>query len=367
MQRRITVAYLVRPAEGGIKSHLLTLLAGLDKKQFLPVVICPTDSPLFSEVEKAGYKAIPINLAGDLSPAKDLNSVLALRHILRQLRPSVLHIHSAKAGLIGRLAVIGLPKPPKVIVTMHSFVFDERVNPRKRRLIAAAERFLSKYTARIIAVSDALKNELVEEMGISPDKVKVIKNGIVFRDVSKPPRCNNFVVGTVCRLAPQKGVDDFIRAAMLVSNRYPSTQFPIVGDGPLRETLERDVSTLGLVENVKFLGFQQDALSIMATFDVFALASTSEAFGMTLTEAMSIGIPVVAGRAGGIPEIIDGTTTGLLANRGDPIDLAGKICELLENRERAQEIGEAGKKFVRSQFGSDRMIDETQKLYLRVR
>lgn len=365
MERKLIVAYLVRPAEGGIKTHLLTLLAGLDKTRFTPVLICPPGSSIYAEAERAGYKVIPLEMVGEIDPGKDLKTAMRLRQILKSLKPNVLHIHSAKAGLVGRLAVIGLAKRPKVVVTMHSFVFDERVSPKKRTLIGMMERFLSRYTERIIAVSDALRNELVNEMHLNPRLVTVVQNGIVIRDIAKPERKERRVVGTVSRLAPQKGLDDFLRAALLISNRFPTVRCPIVGDGPFKEDLERQVKMLGLVETVEFMGHQKDVFPILATFDVFVLPSTSEAFGLTIIEAMSLGIPVVATRAGGIPELVDGETTGLLADPGVPHDLAGKVCEILQDEDLAHKLSEGGRNLVRSRFSSERMVDETQKIYLR--
>jgi len=361
LEKKAVIAYLVRPAEGGIKSHLLTLLSGLDRTRFEPIVICPPDSSLRRDVEQAECKVIPLELVGELNPIKDLKAVLSLRRILRRVKPDILHIHSTKAGLVGRLAAASLGRP-RIVLTMHSFVFDERVGRLKRTMAAWVERRLSRLTDQIIAVSGALRDELVSRMGLSADKIAVIPNGIAFREIRKSggdgPR-----VGTVSRLAPQKGVDNFIRAAALVRKRFPSAGFFIIGDGPFREALEALADELGIRESVEFMGFQPDALPIVATFDVFVLASKWEAFGLTLVEALSQEVPVVAFRVGGIPEIVDGSTTGLLAEPGNVEDLADKVCRLLADRELAARIAREGCKSVRSRFSSDRMVAETQDVY----
>jgi len=359
--KKVVIAYLVRPAEGGIKSHLLTLLSGLDRTRFEPIVICPPDTSLRREVEQAGCKVIPLELVGELNPIKDLRAVLGLRRILRRVKPDILHIHSAKAGLVGRLAAASLRRP-RIVLTMHSFVFDERVGPLKRAVAAWVERRLSGLTDRIIAVSRALRDELVSQMGLRAERITVISNGVAFREIRKSGG-NGPRVGTVSRLAPQKGVDHFIRAAALVRKKLPSARFFIIGDGPLRKKLEALAGEVGVRESVEFLGFQPDALPIVATFDVFVLASTWETFGLTLVEALSQEVPVVAFRVGGVPEIVDGSTTGLLAEPGDVEDLAAKVCRLLEDGELAARIGRDGCNFVRSRFGSDRMVAETQSLY----
>lgn len=368
MTDKVTIAYLVRPAEGGIKSHLLTLLHGLDQTRFDPVVICPPGTSLCEELEKDGFRTIPLDLVGDLSPARDIRSVFLVRRILSELKPEILHIHSAKAGLVGRIAALMLTRRPKIILTMHSFVFDERTGPKKRAVVAFLERRLARVTDKIITVSKALKDQYVSQMGVASDLVEVIPNGVEFREIPKTPVDPGKypLIGTVARLAPQKGIDTFIRAAAVVRKSHPSARFAIIGDGPLRESLESLVNDLGIGDCVEFLGFRTDALDVVSTFDVFVLASTWETFGLTLVEALSQGVPVVASRVGGIPEIVDGETTGLLAESGNPDDFADKICRLLDDKDLAARIGRAGNESVRSRFDACTMVVDTTALYQRL-
>lgn len=367
MPRRLTIAYLVRPAEGGIKTHMLALLAGLDRTRFEPVVICPPESSLYREAEQAGCRVIPITLVGELSLRHDIKAVLQLRCILREIKPDILHMHSAKAGLVGRLAVAALLRRPGTALTFHSFVFDERINRRKRALVSWIERRLCRYADKIITVSNALRNEVVMDMRLPTEKLTVIYNGIPFChviDMAKTSKSSVPLVGTVSRLAPQKGVEYLIRAAAIVREKFPAARFIIIGDGPFREELENLARKIGVRDSIDFLGFQPDALSIVATFDVFALTSTRETFGLTLVEALSQGVPVVASGVGGIPEIVDGSTTGLLAEPGNLQDIASKICLLLKDKELAERIGRQGSEYVRAHFSAERMVRETENLYL---
>lgn len=361
LETKLTILYLVRPAEGGIKSHILTLLSGISSPVFRPILVCPSDCSLFSEAQNKGIEVIPMELPGDFSPVKDFWAVLNLRRILRRVKPDILHIHSAKAGLIGRSAVMPMRTRPKIVLTLHSFVFDERVGTRKRGIVRRIERSLAGSTDRFIAVSRALKDQLVSEMGLDSDKIAVIHNGIQFSEVLPKPKTETALIGTVSRLAPQKGVDCFLQAAALVKKKFPEARFAVVGDGPFRESLEKLAGELGV--GVEFMGFRSDALSIVRSFDVFVLASTWETFGLTVVEAMSQRVPVVASRVGGIPEIIDGSTTGLLAEPGNAEDFAVKICSLLEDEESASRMALAGREFAAANFNSDRMVSETQALY----
>ncbi len=410
MEERLTIAYLVRPAEGGIKSHLTTLIAGLNIDRFEPVIICPPDSGLFREAEESGYRLFPLDLSGDLNIPKDFKAVLRLKRLIRRIHPHVLHIHSIKAGLVGRLATLMLKRKPKVLLTVHSFVFDERTGNVKRRIVSWIERMLAKRTDGIIAVSNALKHELVDTMGIDPDKIAVIPNGVsflppaernprpkgraaeplipyavtkngnlsLFPDLEPPESLADPmpdepeeaawtpVVGTVARLAPQKGIDHLVRAAAAVLLKYPAARFVIVGDGPLRRTLEDLAASMGILKSFEFMGYRSDALSIIPMFDVFVLPSTRETFGLTLVEALSQEVPVVASRVGGITEIVDGVTTGLLTQPGDADDLAEKICMLLEDETLSAQLAREGSRFVRLHFSSERMVMETEQLYCAV-
>jgi len=357
-----TVAYIVRPAEGGIKSHVLTLINGLDRSKFEPVLICPPDT---SWAKEANCRVIRLNLVGEIRPWRDFWTAVRLRFILWRIKPSVLHIHSTKAGLVGRLAVAMMRRRPKVILTVHSFVFDERVGKWRRRLVPRIERRLLRYTDRIVAVSQALRDELVSEMGLRPEKIQVIYNGIEFTPYIGPKPHEGIRIGTVARLAPQKGVDHFLRAAALVKKRFPEAEFKVIGDGPNRYWLDMIVREHGLEDCVEFMGFRRDALQVAAGWDVFVLASTRETFGLALAEAMSQGVPVVASDIGGIPEIVDGETTGLLAEVGNAEDFAENICRLLEDPELAGRIGKAGNEFVRASFTSEGMMEEIQGLYER--
>lgn len=357
------IAYLVRPAEGGIKSHVLTLMNGLVRLgRIEPVLICPPDSSLYEEAREAGHRVIPLGLVGEISPAKDLLTSLRLRWILHKLRPDVLHIHSTKAGFVGRLAVIPKRRRPRVILTVHSFVFDERVKWLRRMIVGLIERVLLTFTDRIVVVSNALKEELVTQMRLDPAKIEVIYNGVVFRDIPRSEHAG-IRVGTVARLAPQKGVEHFIRAAALVKKKYRSAKFIIVGDGPFRYWLETMAQQYGVRDRTEFTGFRSDALSITAGFDVFVMTSMRETFGMALVEAMSLGVPVVASNVGGIPEIVDGSTTGLLAEPGDAEDIAKKICALLKDKYLAAQIGRAGFESVRAKFTAERMLADVQRTY----
>lgn len=359
----ITIVYLIRPAEGGMKTHLLTLLAGLDPLQFSPVVICPPNTPLAQEVAKANIRVIPLDIVDGLNPIKDVQAALKLHGILKKLKPDILHIHGAKAGWIGRLAA-RKKNNPKIIVTMHSFVLDERMGAQQRKFVRGIERFFSKKTDRIIAVSQALKNELISELWIPESKISVIYNGLQFAELREKVPHNGIRIGTVARLAPQKGLENLIHAASYVVAEFPQANFYIAGEGPRRGHLAELAKSLDLQLTIYLLGYQQDIPGFLATLDVFVLPSTRESFGLTLAEALSQQVPVVATRVDGIPEVVEDGVTGLLATPANPRDLAAKIMMILRNAENAQTMACTGCTTVRSCFTCENMLKETQALYI---
>jgi len=344
----------------------MTLLSGLDKGEFNPVVICPEDSGVYGSLKSSGYTMIPLAMAGEIQPARDLKTVLNLRQILGGLKPDILHIHGMKAGFVGRFAVAPIQPRPRVILTLHSFLFDERTSWRKRAFTSRVERRLSQYTNRYVAVSKALRDHMISDICVPSEKTQVIYNGIKFADpkTKRTKPCERVpVIGTVARLAPQKGVEYFIRAAAILLRDFPTARFRVVGDGPFRQNLEALAMKMEISESVEFAGFRHDVGDVLSGFDVFVLPSTHEAFGITLLEAMSRDVPVVASKTGGIPEIVDGLTTGLLAEPANPEQIADRVRELLLNPNRAAALAHQGNLFVRENFTADRMVAETEQMY----
>ncbi len=361
MEKSHKIAYVVRPAEGGIKTHLLSLLAGLDRIKYDPVVICTPNTPLANAITAMGIQVIPLAISDGMHPLRDVLAALRLRKILKHVKPEILHLHSVKAGLVGRLAVMS-KRRPKVVVTMHSFVADERIGPAQRELYGRIERYFLKYTDSLVTVSHALEKELITEMGLPSDMITVIYNGVEFHEVKKTPH-PDIRIGSVSRLAPQKGIEYLIRAAALVMANRQDVIFQIVGDGPERPVLASLRDSLGIREAVYFLGERKDIPELLSTFDIFVQTSTSEAFGLSVVEALSQEIPVVATRVGGIPEIIDDGRTGLLADSRNARNIADKILEMLSDLPRASQMGKDGAADVRERFTFARMIQQTQDLY----
>ena len=226
---------------------------------------------------------------------------------------------------------------------------------------------------RVIMVSEALRQDLLPLRPEAADKVVVIPNGVDVpaqvpvaveeaRAALGLPR-DIPLVGMVARLAPQKGIAEFLRAARLVCDRVAETQFLLVGDGPLREQAEALVQELKLEERLHLLGEMESAREAMGALDVLVVASRAEGSSVSAMEAMALGKPVVGTAVGGVPEVVADGDTGLLVPPGDPEALAEAVCTLLADPERAQSMGERGRQRAAAHFRIDLMIERTKAVY----
>jgi glycosyltransferase involved in cell wall biosynthesis len=223
------VLHVVRPAAGGMKAHVLQLAAGLGDHGFECHVACPGEADIVQPSLAAGIEVRPVPIVGPLRPLRDLEAVLVLMDIVRQGRYDIVHAHGAKAGLVGRVgAMLGGCRAR--IVTIHNDVIGGSIGTRMQGAYSGAERWLARHTARVIAVSDALRDQAVSVLGLSPALVVTVHNGLDIspydslpdpgpvRDRLGIPR-DALVFGTVARFAPQKALDALVVAAVPVLER----------------------------------------------------------------------------------------------------------------------------------------------------
>ncbi|AQS59570.1 glycosyl transferase family 1 [Desulforamulus ferrireducens] len=368
---KIKILHVVRPAAGGLKNHLINLVRYTDKNKFDVTVACPPNCPLFEELTSLGIKTLPIPLLGELSPTKDYAVVRTLVKYLHQSGTTILHAHSSKGALVGRIAAI-IARTPVVLFTVHNSIFYEEWPQWKKSLFAYVERLLARFTDRIITVSEALKQELIENEKIPAKQISTIYNGIevdkftakvdmlsIRKELNIPEL--GPVIGTIARLAPQKGVTYFLKAASLLKEYQ--VNFLVVGDGPLRESLEQEVIELGLQKRVVFTGNRENIADILSMMDIFVLPSVTEGLPLTILEAMAAGKPVVATRVGGVPEAIVEGKTGLVVAPRDPEALAVALAGMLSERDKLIRMGLNGQKHVVEKFTIQHMVDRTTELY----
>ena len=350
---------------GGGERHLADLANGLARRGHDVQAALVPGSPLPSELpDLPAEHIIELPLRNSL----DLASALKLAQFVRRNQIEIVHAHLARdyplaAFATRRAGGAGL------ILTRHVLFPLSRVH-----------KVLLRRVERVIAVSQAVADGLVEQDIFDRDKIVLIHNGV---DIDRFLKIRNndagegqkagarLCVGTIGELAPIKGQKKFLRAAAIVSARRDDVDFIIAGEdksrsGENRRLLERRIDELELRQRVRITGWADDVVELLRTLDVFVSASRSESFGIAMVEAMASGVPVVTTMTAGAREIIDADKTGLLVPIGDAEALADAICKLLDDPAKRERLATNARRTVSERFSLDRMVARTEQVYQEV-
>lgn len=282
----------------------------------------------------------------------------------------IIHTHGVRANLLGRMAAQGTGLP--VCTTVHSMLSQDYPHPVTRIVNALTERLTRRFTTRFIAVSDFLAAELEKE-GVPRDKITVVYNGIdLSASEDKPKQTVRERLGipkeapliaTVGRLHRVKGHRYFIDAAAEVLKQHPAARFLIIGSGPERLELERQIKTLGLEGRVILTGFVKEVMHYYPEFTALVLPSLAEGCPLVVLEALLHMTPVVAARVGGLPGVLRGGEIGFLVPSADAGALARAVCRIIENPVAAKEMAARGRDFVGREFSAAKMAAATMAVY----
>jgi glycosyltransferase involved in cell wall biosynthesis len=355
------ILYLITKAEvGGAQIHLAELIRGFHR-EFDLYLAAGQNGFLVREARDLGIRVTVLrHLVHSIKPWKDVRALAEVLRLVVAVRPNLVHAHTAKAGVIARLAAFGLKVPS--VYTVHGWQFADGV-PLPRKLLALpVESLAAEYTDRIIVVSEA-DRRLASRYGIDRSgRIVVIRNGIP--DVpwrANPAEGNPVRVVMVARFAPPKAQDQLLRALAPVKDRRWVLQ--LVGDGPTRTSAERLADRLGMSDRVMFLGERTDVAKLLAQSHVFVLASNWEGFPLTVLEAMRAGLPVVASDVGGVDEAVVDGETGFLVPRGNIEALRERIVRLIQSPALRLSMGKAGRIRYEQQFTVERMLQQTRSVY----
>ncbi len=399
--RKIRVMRIIsRLNIGGPAIHVQLLTRGLDPTVFESTIVTGTISPnegdmgyLFDDFEK---KPIVIeDLQREISVRKDLRVFLNIFRLIRQVHPDIVHTHTAKAGSGARTTVflynLLADRRIQTVHTFHGHIFRGYFNRLKSQTFVLVERVIGRMTDVIIAISESQKKELVEEYRIAPpEKIRVIELGFnlkPFLTASQHRGCfrrrlgvdeNTILIGIIGRLVPIKNHAMFLEAARILLDRYPGlpVKFLVVGDGELREELQRQSRRLGVASHVEFCGWIRDVAQVYADLNILALTSINEGTPVSIIEAMASSVPVIATKVGGVqdlmgaPDCVPGQEgfslcrRGVLCNRFDPVGFAEGIKFLIdvETEEISDRVAQA-RSFVINRYGRDRLIADIERLY----
>jgi glycosyltransferase involved in cell wall biosynthesis len=296
---------------------------------------------------------------------------LDLARVITDRQIDVVHCHHYSPYVYGLLATVLHPRV-RLIFTEHGRLADASVS-RKRRLLNP---MLACWPAQLCAVSADLLQHMVAE-GFPGNRLQVVYNGIDAGE--RPLRAHRqaaraalgvpgdaLVVGTVGRLDPVKNLGALLRAFAALVVEHPAARLVIVGDGPEREALLAAAHQFNVADRVVFAGYRADVRALMPAFDIYANTSSYEGVSLTILEAMAAGLPVVATRVGGNPEVVIDGETGRLVS-GHPHSMAGALVELADRPALRLAMGAAGRWRVKRHFSLDRMVEEYAAAYLGTR
>ncbi len=351
-----------RTWRGGQNQVLLTV-NGLGELGHRAALVAHPDGELRRRASE-GLELIPIAPRTEM----DLSAGWRLWRVVKRLRPNVVHAHDPHGIAMAALALsFGGAKPAPVLIASRRVDFHLKGNSFSRWKYRQVDCFLS--------ASEAIRQMLIGD-GIPSERTVTVHEGIDVDHVVAAPPVNVHeafwlphqapVVGNVAALVPHKGQRHLVEAARLVVQELPDARFVILGEGELREQLERQVRDYHLEKHVLLPGFRTDVIGCIKGFDLFVMSSVTEGLGTSLLDAMACGKAVVATESGGIPEVVEPGVTGLLVAPRDHHAMAAAIVALLSDRTRRQQMGDAGLARVRSRFTVERMVAETARIYARV-
>lgn len=389
MAKKSKVIHIItRLDKGGSAENTLLTVLGMDQKKYEVILIKgPTyesrmdkkeHAAVMADLKEAGQKGIKTFnipfLLRKISPVHDLLALFSLYRFLFKEKPLIVHTHTSKAGLLGRLAA-RLARTPVIVHTPHGHVFFGYFGQIKSMIFVLLERAAARMTDKIIALTESEKRDYLSFQIADEGQLAVIHSGVELRkfkgllleekqqlkkELGIPQ--NALVVGTAGRLVTVKGPQFLMEAAQLVISSHPQTIFVFSGGGPLRPHLEKKALETGIQDHVLFLGWRKDVARIMAIYDVFVLPSLNEGMGRALVEAMALGKPIVASNTGGIPDLVTHGENGFLVPPANPKELAKYIRILVDDEEKREKMGRAGKEIAVS-FSSDEMIQKIDNLY----
>jgi len=357
----------------GTERHLIALARGLKASGAEVSVACPPSSPVAEMATSSGVRVIGIGKKSLF----DNRAILKLLNCLSTGELEIIHAHNGRTAFLAAIAKT-LARRGRVVATQHFLApaHSHRRGP-SGALSLITHRWISRTADHHIAISQAVRNAMLERAEAAPNKITVVHNGIPAPDRSelREKSAVKAALGIdavrpliVCaaRLEPEKDIDTLIQAMKIVS-QHPSQPFCVIaGEGTQRARLEQEIQHLRLIDSVALLGFQQDTLSLINACDLLVLPSLAEPFGLAILEAMSLGKPVIATDVGGPLEIVQERETGLFFPAGNAECLAKAILTLTGNTTLALQMGTKGKSHFHANFSVERMVRSTLAIYSQI-
>lgn len=376
----ISVMHLItRLIVGGAQENTLYTAALLDPARYKVQVISGAQTGSEgSLIEEARQQGIPLKIVPELvrqiSPLKDLQALIKLYRLLQREPYQVLHTHSSKAGILGRLAG-HLAGTPVIIHTVHGWSFHDYMSPWLQKTYILLERWMAHYTQALVAVSQKDIDKGLQAGIGRPDQYHLIRSAIPIEqfDASLFDRGKirqalgipeqAVVIGFVGRFSPQKNPLDWVRVAKQVGQNQKDVFFLMVGDGPLRDQVEAQLLQAGIRDRTVLTGLRRDIPALLACMDMFMHTSLWEGLPRAIVQALCIELPVLAYSADGVQEIIQNGENGYIFQPGEVKKMA-EVCEhLVQHPELRKALGQRGRERVMQEFDLQKMIAQISALY----
>ncbi|MBS0152385.1 MAG: glycosyltransferase [Nitrospira sp.] len=374
-----TICHIITKLElGGAQEVALHVVSHLDPLKYRAVLISGPGGLLTEEAQRLPHIEMHLlpELGRRIHPLDDLVALVRMTKLLRRLRPSIVHTHSSKAGILGRWAA-WLAGVPVILHTIHGFGITPNQPGWLRRLLTLLERLTGLITSHWIAVSQV---DIAKGMAwrlFRSDQVSLIRPGIdptlFLRPLNPQQRTalraelgatqDQWLIGTVACLKPQKAPHDFVAVAKYVCAAIPQARFVLVGDGALRSQIDGLLNQEGLSDRVRLAGWRRDIPNVMQTLDAFLLTSHWEGLPRVLLEARAAGLPIVATRVGGAGEAVSHGTEAYLCAPGDCVSLAEKVIHILRRKPEQGKVMESHSHTFPNEFHVNEMVAQYSSLY----
>lgn len=369
---------ITRLIVGGAQENTLDTAAGLDPGRYgVKVISGPQTGSEGSLIEEALYRGIDLEildcLVREVSPFRDVQAISSLVRLMRRGRYSLVHTHSSKAGILGRIAArrAGVPH---IVHTVHGWSFHDWMPRTVRQLYIRLERHAARFTDRLVVVAEKDVSKGLDNGIGRPEQYSLIRSGVDLAAFD-PSRYNSLtvraelgipagvpVLGNAGRFSKQKNPLDWARIAGRVGREIPDAWFLLVGDGPLRASVEAELERENIRGRTVLTGLRRDIPAVMAAMDLFLITSLWEGLPRVIPQAMSMGIPVVAYRSDGAGEAVSHGMTGYLVEPGRIGEAASHCSALLRDRPAATGMGDLARAAGR-EFGVGDMIRRIDEMY----
>lgn len=377
---QVRVLHLItRMIVGGAQENTLYTVARLDATRFQADLACGpqtgSEGSLLEEARTAGVRLTVLpHLVRPIHPFLDGLALFELVRFLRRGGYTIVHTHSSKAGLLGRLAA-RLAGVPIIIHTVHGWSFHDYMSPALRRLYIVLERWCASWSDALVTVSQAdIRKGLAAGIGAA-ERYHLIRSAIpleafdpslydrleVRRSLGLPPEAP--VVGNVGRFSPQKNPLAWVQVAARIAQERPQVHFLLVGDGPLRPQVEEHLARHGLMGRTVLTGLRRDVPRLLAAMDLFLLTSLWEGLPRVVPQALAMRLPLVAFGVDGLVEAVPEGECGYLLPPGDKNGLAQRCVALLDDPDRRRALGERGRCLALAHYDLRQMITRLEVLY----